>query len=163
MIRIRPYKDSDEARVLSWCRDEETFYRWTAGVLGAPPLTPARFRKTGELMRFTALMEREPVGFFTLRNPDESPDHLRIGFVIVDPARRRQGIGTAMLRQALVYAFRVYGAEKVSLGVLEDNLPAYACYRAVGFRETGIRETYPICGVAHVAAELEITEQEARP
>ena len=46
MIRIRPYKDSDEARVLSWCRDEETFYRWTAGVLGAPPLTPARFRKT---------------------------------------------------------------------------------------------------------------------
>ena len=161
MIRIRPFMDKDEERILSWCGDEETYFRWTAGVLGMPPVTREQFRKTAALIRFTALEEKEPVGFFTLRNPGDSPDELRIGFVILDPARRGCGIGKAMLQLALVYAFRVYGAEKVSLGVLEDNGPAYGCYRAVGFRETGVRETYPIRGEEHAAVELEITEQEA--
>ncbi len=162
MIRIRPFMDKDEERILSWCADEETFFRWTAGVLGPPPLTREQFRKTSTLIRFTALEEKEPVGFFTLRNPGESQEELRVGFVIVDPARRGQGIGAAMLRLALEYAFRVYRARTVSLGVLEDNLPACRCYRAAGFRETGAREVYPIRGEEHTALEMRITEEESR-
>ena len=34
--------------------------KWTAGVLGPYPSTAEAFQKTGELMRFTALDEKEP-------------------------------------------------------------------------------------------------------
>ena len=39
MIGIRPYKPEDAATILSWCRDEKAFYKWSAGVLGDYPLT----------------------------------------------------------------------------------------------------------------------------
>ena len=102
MIRLRPYKDSDAETVLSWCGEEKAFYQWTAGVLGAFPLTKERFAGLGKLMRFTALDDQEIVGFFTLRNPKPTQDEVRFGFVILDPNRRGQGIGKEMLRLGLV-------------------------------------------------------------
>ena len=155
MIRIRPYRDPDEKAVLSWCRDEKTYYNWTAGVLGSYPLTGGDFRKTASLVRFTALEGKDPVGFFTVRDPGDIPGDLRFGFVIVDPDRRRRGIGKTMLRLGLAYAFRVLGAERVSLGVFEDNLPALACYESAGFRRTMRREVYPVSGKDRTAVEME--------
>ena len=156
MIRIRPFMDEDETRILSWCGDEETYYRWTAGVLGTPPITREQFRKTAALTRFTALEEETPAGFFTMRRPGNAPEELRIGFVIVDPARRGRGVGSTMLRLGVIHAFRVYRVERVSLGVFEDNLPARACYRAAGFVETGFREAYSIRGAEKFAVDMEV-------
>lgn len=39
MIRVRPYKDTDADTILSWSKDEKSFYQWTAGVLGNYPIT----------------------------------------------------------------------------------------------------------------------------
>lgn len=39
-----------------------------------------------------------------------------------------------MLKAALRYAFDILKAEKVTLGVFENNEPAYYCYKAAGFR-----------------------------
>ena len=159
MIRIRPYKDSDEETILSWCTDEDTFHRWTAGVLGEYPITPEKFRKTGELMRFTALEETRVVGFFTVRNPRPTLDELRFGFVIIDPRMRGRGVGREMLRLGLAYAFRIYKAEKVSLGVFSDNESARRCYRAASLRETGEQEIYCIRGENRTAIEMECFEE----
>lgn len=155
MIRIRPYIDTDRDAVLSWCRDEETFHRWTAGTMGAYPVTPEKFQKTASAMRFTALDGDEPAGFFTVRIPGEDPNELRFGNVLVDPDRRGRGIGRGMLTLGLQFAFQIYGAERITIGVLESNTPARACYRAVGFTETGVRETYHIAGQDQPALELE--------
>ena len=155
MVRIRPYKDSDEEAILSWCQEEDTYYKWTAGVLGEYPITAAKFRKTADLMRFTALEETEVVGFFTVRNPKNTLEELRFGFVIVAPHMRGKGIGKAMLQLGLEYAMRIYKAKKVTLGVFEDNPSAYWCYRSAGFRETGERETYCIRGENRTAIEME--------
>ncbi len=160
MIRIRPYKDSDEAAILSWCRDEDEYYRWTAGILGKYPATREQFRETGKLMRFTALDDKEPAGFFTVRNPKATLDELRFGFVIVDPAKRGKGVGRAMLRQGLEYAFRIYQAERITLSVFEANLPARACYASAGFRQTGMKEIYFVKGEAQTAIEMECLRSE---
>lgn len=42
-----------------------------------------------------------------------------------------------MLRLALKYAFEILHVHKVTLGVFENNSPAYYCYRSVGFTEIG--------------------------
>ena len=155
MIRIRPYIDPDRDTVLSWCRDEETFHRWTAGTMGDFPITPEKFEKTASVMRFTALDDDEPAGFFTVRIPGENSNELRFGYVLVDPDRRGRGIGRGMLTLGLQFAFQIYGAEQVTIGVLESNLPARACYQTVGFTETGVHETYHIAGTDQPALELE--------
>ena len=153
MIRIRPYRKSDEAEILSWKLDEDTFYKWSFGWLGEYPLTQEKFRKTADYSRFTALDGPDVVGFFTVRNPEQKLDELRFGFVIVDPARRGQGIGKTMLQMGLSYAFSVYQAKRVSLGVYEQNIPAVSCYRGIGFLPTGRTESYTILG-----EELEVIE-----
>lgn len=160
MIRIRPYKDSDETAILSWGADEETFYNWTAGVLGEYPIDSAKFHKTAENMRFTALDETEPAGFFIVRNPNHTLEELRFGFVIVDPAKRGRGIGKAMLQQGLDYAFRLYRAERVTLGVFEDNAPARRCYRAAGFSDTEVHHSYRIHGRERCTIEMECLRDE---
>lgn len=69
MIRVRPYKATDADTILSWCQDEKAFYQWTAGILGAYPVTKNEFCFVESLMPFTAFDETGIIGFFTLRNP----------------------------------------------------------------------------------------------
>ena len=79
MIRLRPYKDTDAEKILSWCKDEKSFYKWTAGVLGTYPLSKEDFGKVNSVMAFTAIDENEVIGFFTMRNPGETMDEVRFG------------------------------------------------------------------------------------
>ena len=66
-----------------------------------------------------------------------------------------------MLKQGLKYAFEILGAEKVTIGVFENNLPAYRCYKAVGFQEVFMEkeETAEIKGEKWKIIELEITKE----
>lgn len=163
-IRLRPYRLSDAEKIVTWCTDEKCFYQWSAGILGRYPLTPERFNRTMAArdestgyFPFVAEGENGPAGFFILRRPGEETEVLRFGFVILDPALRGKGYGKAMLRLGLGYAFDLYGAEKVTLGVFENNPGAYHCYKSLGFREAGRSSTYEIGGEAWNCLELEFT------
>ena len=97
---------------------------------------------------FVAEGEEGPAGFFILRRSGEEAGVLRFGFVILDPALRGRGYGKAMLRLGLGYAFDLYGAKKVTLGVFENNPRACHCYNSLGFREAESTSTYEIGGEA---------------
>ena len=156
MLGIRPYKAADANTILSWCHDEKAFYQWTAGVLGSFPVTQKEFKFVESLMPFTAFDEAGIVGFFTLRNPNESLNELRFGFVIVNPNKRGKGYGKAMLQLGLQFVFEIYGAKRASLGVFENNLSAYYCYKAVGFEDVVLdtTETYYVLGEEWKCREL---------
>lgn len=158
MIRLRPYHAKDAEQIISWSKDESAFYKWTAGVLGDYPLSVEQFSVVTSLMAFTAIDDNEVIGFFTMRRPSESFDVLRFGFVVVDPEKRGKGYGKAMLQLGLKYAKEIYGAKKVSLGVFENNEPAYHCYKAVGFQDVVLEETemYHVLGEEWRCLELEI-------
>lgn len=145
MLRLRPYHPDEAAAVLSWNTDERSFYQWTAGVLGSYPLTTEAFNAVSRYMAFIAIDEHAPVGFLTLRMPNDSFDELRIGFVIVDPAKRGRGYGKKMIQLAARYAKEIFAAKKVSLIVFENNPSACRCYQAVGFEVRG-REQHHVLG-----------------
>lgn len=63
-------------------------------------------------MPFTVFDVTGIVGFLTLRNPDESLDELRFGFVILNPHKRGKGYGKTMLQLGLKFVFEIYGAKK---------------------------------------------------
>ena len=156
MLGLRPYKREDADTILSWSKDEKGFYQWSAGIMGKYPITREQFGFVESLMAFTAFDENGIVGFFTLRNPEGKTGELRIGFVIIDPARRGRGTGKEMLLLGIRYAFDVYGAKKVSLGVFENNEPAYYCYKAAGFMDAvhGGAKVYPIMGEEWKSKEM---------
>ena len=41
-----------------------------------------------------------------------------------------------MIRLALRYAFEILKVDRVTLGVFDNNLPAYRCYKSAGFRDS---------------------------
>ena len=156
MLNIRPYNPTDAETILSWCRDEKAFYQWSAGILGKFPITPYEFKFVETLMPFTAFDDTGIVGFFTLRSPQDSTNELRFGFVIINPTLRGKGYGKAMLQLGLKLVFETYGAKRASLGVFENNLPAYHCYKAVGFKDIVLdkSETYNVLGEEWKCKEL---------
>jgi len=158
MIRLRPYNINDADTILSWSNDETAFYKWSAGVLGEYPITKEEFGFVNNLIAFTAVDDDELVGFFTMRRPTKSFDVLRFGFVVVDPRKRGNGYGKTMLQLGIKYAKEIFGAKKVSLGVFENNKPAYYCYKAVGFHDVVLeaKEKYTVLGEEWNCLELEM-------
>ena len=69
------------------------------------------------------------------RTRDFEKNHVHLGLIAVDNARRGQGLGRQMLEKVLTCAFDVLEADYVTLGVFDCNPQAYACYRKVGFVE----------------------------
>lgn len=66
--------------------------------------------------------------------------------------------GKEMLSLALRYAFDYFEAEKVALGVFENNESAYYCYKSVGFQEVLMDKTevFSILGEEWKCLEMEV-------
>ena len=56
--------------------------------------------------------------------------------MMVSPAWRRRGVGSALMREAIAWAGRV-GVEKLELSVYPGNTAAIGLYRSFGFEEEG--------------------------
>ena len=158
MLRLRTYNKNDAEIIMSWIKDESAFYKWTAGVLGEYPISEEQFNTVSNLMAFTAIDDNDVVGFFTMRRPNEFFYELRFGFVIVDSRKRGRGYGKNMLKLGLKYAKEIFGVNKVSLGVFENNESAYYCYKAIGFEDVSQDEIekYTVMGEEWNCLELEI-------
>ena len=173
MLGLRPYKSSDAKQILTWCKDEVTFRRWTSDRYRSFPITEADMdhkyldcngdcAEEDNFYPMTAYDEDGPVGHLIMRYTGGDKRVLRLGFVIVDDTKRGHGYGKKMIQLALKYAFEIMNAEKVTIGVFENNLPAYHCYKAAGFRDVQIEEDI-ICelfGERWRILELELTKEE---
>ena len=162
-LRLRPFRPAEAELAAGWSQalGEDGFYAWSAGRLGPPPLAANKLLEAlaamagrEDLSAFTLLAGERPCGFLTLRRSSPGENALRLGFILVDPARRGQGLGRRMLELASRYAFEVWGASQVSLGVFEHNEPARRCYRACGFRESGEAETLSLPGRSWLCLDM---------
>ncbi len=93
--------------------------------------------------------EGRPVGHVTLC--DVEPGHARIAHVIVDPARRGEGLGRALMEAALT-TLRERVFVTADLNVFAGNVAAIATYTALGFVDQGPLEGHP--GVLRLALSL---------
>lgn len=172
MLRLRPYKSCDAEEITGWLTDEDVFYKWSGGRFGSFPVCAKdiddKYRlhngdcaEQDNFYPVTAFDDSGVVGHFIMRYIHGDKRILRFGWVIVDAAKRGKSYGSRMLKQGLKYAFEILGAEKVTIGVFENNLPAYRCYKAVGFQEVFMEkeETAEIKGEKWKIIELEITKE----
>ena len=170
MLRLRPYKDCDAETVVSWIGDEISFRKWCADRYDHYPIQAEDVRRhyhafddSDRFFPMTAFDEAGVVGHMIMRFTDEDKRVLRFGFIIVDSRKRGKGYGHQMLELAKRYAFDILKVEKITLGVFENNAPAYRCYRAAGFYDAADAETsyYSVLGEQWKCLELELVRPEA--
>lgn len=171
-LRLRPYKPSDAQQIVSWIKDERAFHKWCSDRFGAYPITAEDINhkylecngdceEADNFYPMTLVNECGPVGHLILRYTDKEKSVIRFGFVIVDDSKRGKGYGKKMLQMAIRYAFDMLKAEKITLGVFENNPPAYFCYKAAGFREPSTEKTFMIelLGEQWKCIELEVMRE----
>lgn len=100
----------------------------------------------------------EVIGYITLRKPNPGNSEWRLGFVIVDDAKRGLGMGKKLVGMAIDYARKELDATKVSLGVFENNPSAIHCYEAVGLKQVQREKTesYTCLGEIWNCIEMEL-------
>ncbi len=173
MIRLRPFKRGDGEVIIRWLSDEKIFMLWGGERFGDFPISAdimndKYFDDNGDcgepdnFFPVTAFDDDGVQGHFIMRYTSGDNKRLRFGWVVVNNEIRGRGYGREMLTLGLRYAFEIYGAESVTIGVFENNLPAYRCYKAVGFRENAdAPEVYEeIFGQRVKIVELIITKDE---
>ncbi len=104
---------------------------------------------------FTATIVDTIIGHILLRHPSEDKTLVRFGFVIVDDELRGKGYGKQMLQLAIRKAEDDFGAERITLGVFDNNPTALHCYASVGFLVIGT-DTYMIDGEEWTGREMEL-------
>ena len=165
MLGLRPYKACDAETVVSWVGDECAFRKWCADRYESYPITAEDMnrhydaqRDSDSFFEFTAFDDSGIVGHLTMRYTDDNKKVLRLGFVIVDDKKRGCGYGREMLELAAKLGFEIMRAQKLTLGVFENNESAYRCYKAAGFRDVTSDEPeyYEIGGERWKCLELEL-------
>lgn len=164
MLRLRPYREGDAACTVAWARalSEEAHFLWCGGRFSYPMTAEAwqthlaDMAAEGNAFLWTALTaEGTPAGYFVLRRIDYAAGSARVSYVLLDPALHGRGLGTEMLRLALVYAFNVLGVDEVTLGVMIHNVPAYRAYLSAGFRFSDTDyEANLFCGEVYGARDM---------
>lgn len=114
---------------------------WSAADLAALLASPGVFA-------LAARDEGDLAGFVLCR---VAADEAEILTIATAPARRRQGVGRALLEAAAGTA-SAGGAETVFLEVAEDNAAALGLYRAAGFAPVGRRKGYYSRGAGAIDA-----------
>lgn len=141
MLRLRPFKNQDAEYILGWIKDEISFRKWSADRYERYPAKAEDMiqmyrstENTDNHFPMTAFDDSGIVGHILLRFTDDEKQNIRFGFVIVDDAKRGMGYGKELLKLAIKYAYEFLGAQKITLGVFENNHSALFCYKAAGFK-----------------------------
>ena len=166
-IRLRQYKACDADSIISWIKNEDALRKWSSDRFGSYPISNEDinnkyFNNNGDCLEndnfypLIAFDESGVVGHLILRYIDSEKKIIRFGFVIVDDSKRGMGYGKQMLSLAIKYAFDIFGAEKITLGVFDNNESAYHCYKAVGFKGNGEEMFCELFGKKWRIIEMEI-------
>lgn len=148
---IRPYKPKDAEVIVSWIKDERSLRKWSSDRYGAYPITAEDINykylncngdceEPDNFYPITAVDANGPVGHLIMRYTNKEKTIIRLGFIIVDDSKRGMGYGKRMIQMAMRYAFDMLKAEKITLGVFDNNPSAYYCYKAAGFNEVPMQE-----------------------
>lgn len=84
-----------------------------------------------------------------------------VGIFIGDEENRSKGYGAEALKLLLDYGFNYLNLHSIMLAVMLFNDRAIACYKKVGFKETGrLRENYFLNGKYYDVVFMDILESE---
>lgn len=94
-----------------------------------------RYRQLGRVY-LAVMLDQKPIGEVILKDIDRERKHCTLGISMQSDAFKNKGNGTEAEKQALEYAFRRLGMEKVLADALVTNTRSQHVLKKVGFKET---------------------------
>ena len=115
MLKLRPFKNCDAKKIVSWCKDEKSFRQWCSDRFENFPISEDDIIKKyvenngdcpeeDNFFPMTAFTSEQIVGHLIMRYTNPQKTVLRFGFVIVDNSFRGKGYGKQMLKLAMDFA-----------------------------------------------------------
>jgi ribosomal protein S18 acetylase RimI-like enzyme len=128
--------DADIDEIMTWFPDARSVDIW-----GGPgfrfPFTPATFREDCQVDRMDSYALRDRAGRLAAFGQSyERAGRGHLARLIASPTRRRRGAGRQLIRMIIASLDERHAYEEYSLFVYRDNVPAYRCYRDLGFAVT---------------------------
>ncbi|WP_426449277.1 GNAT family N-acetyltransferase [Paenibacillus sp. S-38] len=147
VIKLEHFERTDFAQLIEWIDSPKFLFQW-GGQTFSFPLNEEQLEEyiknsnthAADVLIYKVVLEenKEVVGHIHLQI-DRINEAARIGKVLVGKRNLRgQGIGQMMIKKVLHIVFEELKLHKVSLGVLEFNLSAIACYEKAGFVKEGL-------------------------
>lgn len=134
-LLIRTHHDFDPKRFIPTTPETESRYAWYLGTqLDTPTVAVLVAEEDGEIVGYTYAGVEGP-DYMALRGPAGA-----LYDVVVDPSRRRRGVGRMLLQAALGF-LKDHGAPRVVLSTATHNDEAQRLFESVGFRRTMVEMT----------------------
>jgi len=137
--RLAPCDPLFGPTVASWVRSAEELFLLAPSTRA--PLTAAKVaRWTARRGRPYLMFEGDddqPIAYGELNPMVGETGHLWLGHLLVDPDRRRRGVGRRLTRLLVNRAFSIPGTVGLTLVVFPENVAAIRCYERSGFRLAG--------------------------
>ncbi|MCZ8521374.1 MULTISPECIES: GNAT family N-acetyltransferase [Paenibacillus] len=147
MIKLEPFGRTDFGQLMEWIDSPEFLFQW-GGQTFSFPLSEQQLdhyiknsnTDAAQTLIYRVVQEEnnEVIGHIQLQI-DPINKSARVGKVLIGKrGLRGQGIGQEMIKKVLTIAFEEIKLHRVSLGVLDFNLSAIACYEKAGFVKEGL-------------------------
>ena len=134
-LLVRTHHDFDPKRFMSATQQTESGYASFLGTqLDAPNVVVLVAEQDGDVVGYT-YAGVEGRDYMSLRGPAGV-----LYDIVVDPERRRNGVGRTLL-QATLQALKSHGAPQVVLSTAVHNEAAQRLFESAGFRRTMIEMT----------------------
>jgi ribosomal protein S18 acetylase RimI-like enzyme len=129
-LLVRTHHDLDPRRFIPpGPQTEQGYGAWLVSQLGRPDGVVLVAEREGEVIGY-AYAGLEGLDYMALRGPAGA-----LYDIVVDPDRRRGGVGRALLDTAIA-ALQALGAPQIVLSTAEGNVAAQQLFRSAGFRPT---------------------------
>lgn len=134
-MHLTPFTETDYPLLIDWIGTEEFNLLWGGPLYQWPinieQISQHQLKK--EVTAFIAVEDHQKIGFIELFK--KSDRHYRICRVLIGkPSFLGKGYGKTLVQLAMDYAKEKFGAERISLGVFEQNETAIRLYQTLGFR-----------------------------
>ena len=129
-MELRPFSPDGAGRVASWATTPREATLWCGHSDGLVPEEKVRAWATEDGVRPFGLFDPDLVAYGELWLDDDEQE-VELARLIVDPARRGQGLGRTLVTELTRRAREHY--PQIFLRVHPDNAAALRCYAAAGF------------------------------
>lgn len=157
MMTLRPFEPGDSAHLLRWVHSRKDLVQWSGPSLFRHPLDRrqlldyhARAQGTLSTSRiFTAVDNASgaPIGHCELSQINREQKTGTVCRVLLDPARRGEGLCSRMMVRLLDTGFAEMNLRRIDLRVYAFNDSAIRCYRQAGFTHEGrLRQAVEVDG-----------------
>lgn len=132
---LRTPREQHAETVAGWSVSADEAQRWVSNAVHPFPASAVTswWNDTDVQPRLLIDPDGTPAGYGEVWD-DADEDEVELARLIVDPQRRRQGVGSRLVDQLLGLARRS-GRADCFLRVAPDNTAALALYRTAGFRD----------------------------